>query len=91
VIEAGAHPVIRTKGDANAQADPWNARLDGSAVWRVRATVPVVGYAAMLMREAWIAVLVSGLGVVGLLALALRRVWRHDDNHGAHPHVAARH
>ena len=90
VIEGGAHPVVRTKGDANAQPDPWNARLDESTVWKVRATLPVIGYAAVLMREAWIAVLMSGLAVIGLLTLALRRVWRHEQ-HGAHRHVAARH
>jgi signal peptidase len=36
---------ITTKGDANAEADPWGEiRLRGELAWRVAATVPAVGF-----------------------------------------------
>ena len=47
VVEPGPNPVLRTKGDANASADPWAARLAGGPAWRRVAVIP---YAGMLIR-----------------------------------------
>ncbi len=45
VINPGLHPVIVTKGDANAAPDPWRARLHGATAWRMVAVVPHAGAA----------------------------------------------
>lgn len=50
VVERGAHPVVRTKGDANDAIDPWLARLDGDRAWRVSAVVPMAGSAVVALR-----------------------------------------
>jgi signal peptidase len=91
VVHGGAHPVVRTKGDANTRADPWKARLDGPAAWKVSLTLPFLGYAALLMREPWIAAFAIGLLGITVLLVALRRLWRHDRRPRASGHVAARH
>lgn len=75
IVEPGEQPVVRTKGDANAAADPGAVRLTGTTAWRVRAVVPWAGTALGAMAG------LRGLGVAGItLALAvlvggLRAVW----------------
>jgi signal peptidase I len=75
VVEAGAHPVVRTRGDANDAADPWMARLQDAAVWKVRADVPKVGYALVYLRRPRVryALLLVVIGVA--LLASLREVW----------------
>lgn len=51
VLEGGDHPVVRTKGDANDEADPWVARLDAGPLWEVRGAVPTVGHALQALRQ----------------------------------------
>jgi signal peptidase len=51
VLESGDHPVVRTKGDANDQVDPWVARMDAGPLWEVRAAVPKVGHALQALRR----------------------------------------
>jgi signal peptidase len=41
---------IQTKGDANAEADPWKATLQGDTAYQVRAVVPWVGTAIEVLR-----------------------------------------
>jgi signal peptidase len=43
IVEPGEHPVVQTKGDANASRDPWDARISSSPVWRRVAVVPMAG------------------------------------------------
>lgn len=75
MIEGGASPVVRTKGDANRSADPWVARLAGEEVWRVRASVPKLGYALLALRQP-AAKRVSLMLVPLLLAMVwLRDIW----------------
>jgi signal peptidase len=50
ILETGEHPVIRTKGDANATPDPWQMRLTKGPAWRVRMVVPQLGYSLMWWR-----------------------------------------
>jgi signal peptidase len=38
------HPIILTKGDANAVADPWKAQLQGRAAYQVVAQIPKLGW-----------------------------------------------
>jgi len=51
VVEAGAAPVVRTKGDANAEPDPWLARIEGGRVWKVAGAVPHAGTAISRLRS----------------------------------------
>ena len=76
VSDAGGVPAIRTKGDANNVADPWNARLPGSRAWRVRAVVPDAGYLAVAEHDPAVrlalelALLAAGVGT------GLSVIWR---------------
>ena len=51
VVERGAHPVIITKGDNNAEADPWRAQLTSGTAWRERLVIPGVGRLIIWMRQ----------------------------------------
>lgn len=75
VLEGGRSPMVRTKGDANRSPDPWVARLVGDKVWRVRASVPKLGYALQALRQPE-AKRVTLILVPLLLALIwLRDIW----------------
>jgi signal peptidase len=68
--------VFRTKGDANAKADPWRFDLEGPTQARAEFDMPFVGYAfaALGIREVRMALI--GLPAL-LIALALLvRLWR---------------
>lgn len=67
---------FRTKGDANGGPDPWLIQVSGEQVYRVVATAPFLGRAALWlvdpsMRAAVFAVI--GLCIVGV---GLRMIWR---------------
>ena len=76
VVHAGAHPVVRTKGDANDSVDPWAARLDGTTAWRMRLVAPKLGWLIVWLRSP----LMRDLTVFGapllLALLGLWRIWR---------------
>jgi signal peptidase len=74
VIQGGPNPVVRTQGDANAERDPWLARLEGQSVWRVRGDIPYIGYAMIeaQRRETRLGALALALGLV--LLVCLRRI-----------------
>lgn len=79
VVMAGDHPVVRTKGDANAAPDPWLARLEGDRIWSVRFALPRAGYAVQALRQPW-AQRLALLGVPFVLALVwLRDIWAPRD------------
>ena len=79
VVEHGAHPVIRTKGDANATPDPWTARLAGTTAWRRVAVIPRAGSAIHSLRSPLIHRVTVYL-VPALLAIALLAgIWSRDD------------
>jgi signal peptidase len=90
VLRRGAHPVVETKGDANRRPDPWRARLSGTTVWRIRAAVPQLGYAAVFARRGrFLLLAVAALIPVGL---SLRVLWRkpHRDREAVVQNRAAR-
>ena len=69
-------PVFRTKGDANASADPWTFTLDQPEQGRIEFSVPYAGYAFSALGAREVRMLVIGLPalVIGLaVALALFR------------------
>jgi signal peptidase len=53
--------VFRTKGDANAVADPWTFRLPAPEQARVRASVPYLGFAIAALADRRVRMLIVGL------------------------------
>lgn len=77
VVKGGAEPVVRTKGDANAAPDPWQAKLDGSTpLWRARFTVPKLGYLVQALRGPWFRVVSTLLAPALFLVVCLATIWR---------------
>ncbi len=76
---AGEHPVVRTKGDANRDVDPWDAHLRGDRAWRASLSIPKLGYALETLR--WpVLRMVTVLVAPALLALvSLVQIWSPKD------------
>ena len=74
------HSENEQKGDANEEADPWTAQLDGDRVWTVRRAVPYVGQGILWLRSPavhrWFTIFVPALVVI----LVLRGIWRRPDD-----------
>jgi signal peptidase I len=75
VVEGGAHPVVRTRGDANEAADPWLARLDDDRAWRVSAVVPKAGLAVLALRQAAPRLAFTVIAPILLAVLWLVWIW----------------
>ena len=76
ILRHGDQPIVRTWGDANKDPDTWVAELKGGTVWKVRATVPKVGWALYWLRQATARqVLVLGIPFL-VMVLLLRDIWR---------------
>jgi signal peptidase len=76
VVRSGEQPVVRTKGDANADPDAWVAELKGGTVWTARATVPKAGYALEWLRRPQTRQLLVLAAPFLVLVLLLRDIWR---------------
>ena len=76
VAEPGERPVIVTKGDANEQADPWSARLDGDVAWRHSLTIPYAGRAILFLRNPAVRTTALYLAPALLALMLLARIWR---------------
>jgi len=78
--------LINTQGDANKIRDPWTLKVRGSDIYRVRWSLPLLGYSAVFFQNYRGFILLS-LGVVvlglGILYLPSRRKGRdaHRDVH----------
>lgn len=76
MLESGAQPVVRTRGDANAVPDPWLAQLTGDTAWTAQLVVPHLGRPLTWLRQPP----ARALGVwaaPALLALSwLGAIWR---------------
>ena len=76
VVQHGTHPVIITKGDNNAEADPWRAQLTSATAWRERLVIPAVGRVIIWMRQPLVQ-RICVLGIPILLAVWwLIGIWR---------------
>ena len=75
VVEPGDNPVVVTKGDANAQADPWRARLDGDVAWSHRLTIPYAGHALLFLRSPAVRTAALYLAPALLALVWLVRIW----------------
>jgi signal peptidase I len=61
-------PLLRTKGDANADVDPWAFQLTDEVQPVVSFTVPFLGYVFMALADPMVRILVIGVPA-GLVAL----------------------
>jgi len=68
--------VFRTKGDANATADPWTFSLPGPRQARVRASVPYAGFALAALSDRRVRMLVVGLPALLIALSSLAGLWR---------------
>ena len=66
----------RTKGDANAAADPWTFTLRGERQARVVASVPWAGYALSALSDRRVRLLVVGVPALLIAITALGGLWR---------------
>jgi signal peptidase I len=67
---------VRTKGDANNDADPWLAAFEGDTVGVHAATVPHLGAAIRTLREPAVLMALT-YGAPGVLVFVmLARIWR---------------
>ena len=65
---ADGTPLLRTKGDANADVDPWTFQLVDDVQPVVSFTVPILGYVFMALADPTVRILVIGVPA-GLVAL----------------------
>jgi len=73
---ADGRPAFRTKGDANAKADPWKFELGRRTQAVVAFHVPYVGYALSALSVRWVRILAIGVPAL-LIALSLMvGLWR---------------
>jgi signal peptidase I len=90
-VDEHGQPVFRTKGDANAVADPWRMKLQNPTQPVVAFTVPHAGHVfiALADRETRMALVGGPAGLVALLALVetARNLRRPDED--SVPAVAA--
>ena len=71
--------VFRTKGDANADVDPWTFQLTSTSQSRVSYSVPYVGYVFLALQDRTLRMLLIGVpaGIIALISLVqLFRVTR---------------
>jgi signal peptidase len=69
-------PVYRTKGDANASADPWRFQLDGDVQARGVVNVPYVGYGIAALSYRGLRLLLIGLPAIVIALVLLAGLWR---------------
>ena len=67
---------FRTKGDANAAADPSRFELTGPTQARVVAHVPWAGYAVAALSVRWVRALVIGVPAALVAVALLAGAWR---------------
>jgi signal peptidase len=73
--DAGAR-LFRTKGDANAVADPWTFRLDRPTQARARLSVPYAGHALTALARRDVRMAVVALPALVIALFTLGALWR---------------
>jgi signal peptidase I len=69
-------PAFRTRGDANAKADPWTFELRRPTQARVAFHVPYVGYALSALSIRWVRMLAIGVPALLIALSLLVGMWR---------------
>lgn len=90
VLRRNGTIAVRTKGDANATADPWTATLHGTTVWRVRGVLPKLGWVVFWLRTPLVHRLTLFLAPLLLALLAVLQIWRRPEGHTPEGHDAVR-
>src|SRR4051812_13736134 len=68
--------VFRTKGDANASADPWTFSLPKGEQARVRAGIPYAGFVLAALSRRDLRMLVVGLPAALIALASIAGLWR---------------
>ena len=76
---------VRTKGDANAAADPWTATLTGSTVWQVRTVVPKAGTVIRTLRGPLVHTVLTAVVPILVVCWLLLGIWRPEPTPPAAP------
>lgn len=80
----GSTYTAKTQGDANSVADPWTLDLKGDTAYRVRFSLPLLGYPGVWMQNAGrMNLLTLGLGLMILLGVV--NMWRKDRGGSSEP------
>lgn len=74
--DGSASPMFRTKGDANADVDPWTFTLPGAVQPRVEGWIPMVGWVFIALSEPLIRMLAIGVPAAIIALLSLRDLVR---------------
>ena len=74
--ETPGQRIIRTKGDANEKADPWQMILDQPEQARVKHQLPYIGYVYMALSKPWVQLLVIGIPALGIALFVALSLWR---------------
>jgi signal peptidase len=72
----GGRRVFRTRGDANAAADPWTFSLRAPAQARVAFHVPLAGYAVAALSVRAVRLAVIGVPALAIALAAFAAAWR---------------
>jgi signal peptidase len=73
---ANGSTTLRTKGDANNGADPWQATIQGDTVDVHKATVPYLGTAIRALREPAVLMALTYGAPAILVTILLAKIWR---------------
>ena len=74
----GAGVVIRTKGDANNDVDPWRARIVGNTVWHEVLKLPKLGYLAVWSQHRAVRLALLVVIVFLLVCVSMGWIWRSE-------------
>jgi signal peptidase len=66
-------PLVRTKGDANPEPEPYTLRIDSPSVPVVIASAPGLGRMTTLLRHGWLRLMIGAL-TIGCGAIAAKRL-----------------
>lgn len=75
-VQAGGPRVLKTQGDANDSADPWDFTLAGSVQPRVEGWIPDVGWVFIALTDPIVRMLAIGVPAAAIALLFLRDLLR---------------
>jgi signal peptidase I len=80
----GSTYTMKTQGDANTVADPWTVELKGDTAYRVRFSLPLLGYPGVWMQNAGrMNLLTFAVGLMILLGVV--SMWRKERGGSSQP------
>ncbi|MEH3055002.1 MAG: signal peptidase I [Patulibacter minatonensis] len=82
ITHAKGLTLVETRGDANSTSERWNV-ASTDRVGKVMYVIPKVGHVANLAHNPAAVLLLVVVPVLGLGILALRRIWRDDEDEPA--------